>query len=200
MDPFNPINPYGMSKLAVERILADYARAYGFRSIALRYFNACGADPDAEIGELRTVETHLIPRAMMWLQGHLASFQVFGTDYPTADGTAIRDYVHVCDLADAHLLALKAMEGAAQYGVYNLGTGVGQSVKQVLDQIRRTTGLSLPEVAGPRRAGDPPVLVADPARARDQLAFSPRMSDLETITATAWAWHRTAHPRRTMSS
>lgn len=194
--PTNPINPYGASKLMAERILTDYASAYDFRSIALRYFNACGADPDAEIGELRSQETHLIPRAMMWLLGHLDEFQIFGANYPTKDGTAVRDYVHVVDLADAHVLALKALLADAQILTFNLGTGEGHSVREVLNQIERTTGQRFPEIAGARRAGDPPVLVANTDRVRRQLGFAPQRSDLETIIRTAWAWHQKAHPRR----
>jgi UDP-glucose 4-epimerase/UDP-arabinose 4-epimerase len=192
----SPINPYGASKLMVERILADFRIAYNLRSIALRYFNACGADPDVEIGELRDPETHLIPRAMMALQGHLSDFEVFGTDFDTPDGTAIRDYVHVTDLADAHIAALQNLLAGAPGGTFNLGTGRGYSVKDVLHAIEEETGERLPAVVGPRRDGDPATLVADPTCARRELGFNPTRSDLETIVRTAWAWHRRAHPRR----
>ena len=192
----DPINPYGASKLMVERILADFRPAYGLRSIALRYFNACGADPDNEVGELRDPETHLIPRAMMALQGHISDFAVFGTDFETPDGTAIRDYVHVADLADAHVAALRHLLSGAPGGVFNLGTGRGHSVREVLDAIEREAGERLPDVTGPRRAGDPAVLVADPVRARSELGFDPMLSDLATIVRTSWAWHRRMHPRR----
>lgn len=192
----NPVNPYGASKLMVERILSDYARAYDLRSIALRYFNACGADQDGDIGELRDPETHLIPRAMMALQGHVDDFQVFGSDYPTEDGTAIRDYIHVSDLADAHVAALGLLLDGHPGGAYNLGTGQGYSVKDVLDAIEAETGEVLPAAKGPRREGDPAVLIADPTQAQQILGFRPRYSDLETIVRTAWAWHRRAHPRR----
>jgi UDP-glucose 4-epimerase/UDP-arabinose 4-epimerase len=192
----DPVNPYGASKLMVERILADFRPAYGLRSIALRYFNACGADPENEIGELREPETHLIPRAMMALQGHIADFAVFGTDFETPDGTAIRDYVHVADLADAHVAALCQLLSGASGGVFNLGTGRGYSVREVLQAIEREAGERLPGVTGARRAGDPAVLIADPARARRELGFNPGRSDLETVVRTAWAWHRRAHPRR----
>jgi UDP-glucose 4-epimerase/UDP-arabinose 4-epimerase len=192
----DPINPYGASKLMVERILSDFRPAYGLRSIALRYFNACGADPDNEIGELRDPETHLIPRAMMALQGHVADFAVFGSDFDTPDGTAIRDYVHVADLADAHVAALRHLLSGAPGGVFNLGTGRGHSVREVLDAIEREAGERLPDVTGPRRAGDPAVLVADPVRARNELGFDPMLSDLATIVRTSWAWHRRMHPRR----
>src|SRR6185312_3956581 len=153
----NPVNPYGMSKLMVERILSDYERAYQMRWIALRYFNACGADADGEIGELRTNETHLIPRAMMWLQGHINEFRVFGTDYSTQDGTAVRDYIHVSDLAQGHVLALRQLLGQGQSGLFNLGTGFGYSVKEVLDEISRTTNSKIPAISDARRPGDPAV-------------------------------------------
>ena len=197
--PPAPINPYGASKLMVECILSDFRPAYGLRSIALRYFNACGADPDNEIGELRDPETHLIPRAMMALQGHIDDFAVFGTDFDTSDGTAIRDYVHVADLADAHVAALEQLLGGSPGGVFNLGTGRGYSVQEVLQAIEQEAGERLPGVAGPRRSGDPAVLIADPARARRNLGFDPKRSDLPTIVRTAWAWHRRAHPRRNAS-
>ena len=194
--PPDPINPYGASKLMVERILSDFRPAYGLRSVALRYFNACGADPDNEIGELRDPETHLIPRAMMALQGHIDDFAVFGMDFDTPDGTAIRDYVHVADLADAHVAALQQLLGGSPGGVFNLGTGRGYSVKEVLQAIEQEVGERLPGVMGPQRSGDPAVLIADPMRARTALGFEPAHSDLPTIVRTAWAWHRRAHPRR----
>jgi UDP-glucose-4-epimerase GalE len=200
MTPSRPVNPYGRSKLMVEEILADYARAYGLNSIALRYFNASGADPDGEIGELRDPETHLIPRAMMAIQGHLADFAVFGDDYDTPDGTAVRDYVHVSDLADGHVAALRRLLAGEPGGAFNLGTGQGHSVKQVLDAIAAETGETLAAINGPRRQGDPPVLVADASLARAELGFAPRRSDLKTIIGTAWAWHCRAHPRKRSDS
>jgi len=178
----------------VERILSDYERAYQLRWIALRYFNACGADPGGEIGEFRSYETHLIPRAMMWLQGYVDEFRVFGTDYPTPDGTAIRDYIHVCDLAQGHILALSKLLTQAVGGVFNLGSGLGYSVKEVLDEIAKTAGSKIPAMAGSRRHGDPAILLADPARARDHLGFAPANSQLSNIVATAWRWHQKAHP------
>ena len=190
----NPINPYGMSKLMAERIFLDYERAYGLRWVALRYFNACGADPEGEIGEFRSYETHLIPRAMMWLQGYVDEFRVFGTDYPTPDGTAIRDYIHVCDLAQGHVLALRKLLTQAEGGVFNLGTGFGYSVKEVLDEIAKTTKSKIPAIAGARRPGDPPILLSDPARARSHLGFEPVNSKISNIIATAWRWHQKAHP------
>jgi UDP-arabinose 4-epimerase len=194
--PRDPINPYGASKLMVERILSDFRSAYGLRSTALRYFNACGADPGTEIGELRDPETHLIPRAMMTLQGYINDFAVFGTDFDTPDGTAVRDYVHVSDLADAHVTALKQLLSGSPGGVFNLGTGHGYSVKEVLQAIETVAGQRLPPATGPRRSGDPAVLIADPTRARQVLGFDPVRSDLANIVQTAWAWHRRAHPRR----
>ncbi len=194
--PPDPINPYGASKMMAERILADFGPAYGLRSIALRYFNACGADSITEIGELRDPETHLIPRAMMALQGHIPDFSVFGTNFETPDGTAIRDYIHVADLADAHVSALEQLLAGKPGGVFNLGTGRGYSVREVLNAIEHETGERLPSVTGPRRPGDPPVLIANPARARRELGFNPQHSDLTNIVRTAWAWHRRAHPKR----
>ena len=189
------VNPYGASKTMVERILRDYRRAHEMSAIALRYFNASGADPECELGELRDPETHLIPRAMMAIQGHIQDFAVFGADYPTPDGTAIRDYIHVSDLAEAHVAAVRDLLAGKSGGAFNLGTGCGYSVKQVLDAIAAETGKSLSVSNASRRDGDPPVLVADASLSRRELGFTPRLSDLKTIVQTAWAWHRRAHPR-----
>jgi UDP-glucose-4-epimerase GalE len=194
--PCAPINPYGASKLMIERMLADYRNAYGFGAFCLRYFNASGADAGGGIGELRDNETHLIPRAMMALQGHLSDFAVFGDDYPTPDGTAIRDYIHVSDLAAAHVSALKLLMQGHGGGAFNLGTGKGLSVREILACIAAETGRQVPQVVKPRRAGDPAYLVADPSAARDVLTFKPVHSDLATIIRSAWAWHQQAHPRR----
>jgi UDP-arabinose 4-epimerase len=169
----NPVNPYGASKAMVERILSDYQRAHEMRAIALRYFNASGADPDIEIGELRDPETHLIPRAMMAIQGHIHDFVVFGNDYPTPDGTAIRDYIHVSDLAEAHVQALQHLLAGKDGGAFNLGTGRGYSVKQVLEAIAAETGESLSISNAPRREGDPPALVANASLRRTELGFTP---------------------------
>jgi len=196
----NPVNPYGASKLMVERILSDYARAYPLKSIALRYFNASGADPEGEIGELRDPETHLIPRAMMAIQGHLSDFAVFGTDYETPDGTAIRDYIHVSDLAEAHVSALRRLLSGEEGGAFNLGTGHGYSVKQVLEAISAETGVRLEAMPAARRAGDPPTLVADASLSKLELGFKPSQSDLKNIVKTAWAWHRRAHPKQRATS
>jgi UDP-glucose 4-epimerase len=192
--PCAPINPYGASKSMIERILADYRGAYGLGSFALRYFNASGADASGGIGELRDNETHLIPRAMMALQGHVSDFAVFGDDYDTPDGTAIRDYIHVADLAAAHLKALKLLMQGHSGGAFNLGTGTGFSVREILSAIAAETGREVPHAVKPRRPGDPAYLVADPSAARAILKFQPAHSDLTTIIRTAWAWHRTAHP------
>jgi UDP-glucose-4-epimerase GalE len=191
-----PINPYGASKWMIERILADYRSAYRLGAFCLRYFNASGADPSGGIGELRDHETHLIPRAMMALQGHISDFAVFGDNYDTPDGTAIRDYIHVTDLAEAHLLALKLLMQEDAGGTFNLGTGVGFSVREILAAIAAETGREVPHVVKPRRAGDPTFLVADPAAARETLKFRAGHSDLATIIRTAWAWHQRAHPLR----
>jgi UDP-glucose-4-epimerase GalE len=192
-----PINPYGTSKWMIERLLSDYRGAYGLTSVCLRYFNASGADPSGTIGELRDHETHLIPRALMAIQGYLPALEIYGEDYDTPDGTAIRDYIHVSDLAAAHLLALKLLLEGHVGGSYNLGTGVGFSVKQILNAILAVTGKSAPHEVKGRRAGDPTVLVADPSLARAELGFNPASSDLTTIVKTAWAWHQRAHPAKT---
>jgi UDP-glucose 4-epimerase len=194
--PCAPINPYGASKWMIERMLADYRAAYGFGAFCLRYFNASGADPAGGIGELRDNETHLIPRAMMALQGHVADFAVYGQDYDTPDGTAIRDYIHVVDLAAAHLLALKRLTEGHAGGSFNLGTGSGFSVREILKAIAAEVGREVPCVERERRAGDPAILVADPMAARSALGFRAACSDLPTIVKTAWKWHQQAHPLR----
>jgi UDP-glucose 4-epimerase len=192
--PCVPINPYGASKWMIERILADYRSAYGLGAFCLRYFNASGADPSGGIGELRDNETHLIPRAMMALQGYVGDFAVFGDDYDTPDGTAIRDYIHVTDLAAAHMQALKLLIDGHSGGTFNLGTGAGVSVREILSAIAAETGRNVPHVIKPRRPGDPTYLVADPTAARGTLKFRAKHSDLSTIIRTAWAWHQKAHP------
>jgi UDP-glucose 4-epimerase len=186
-----PINPYGWSKLFVERLLDSYDLAHGLRFVALRYFNAAGAT--ALVGEHHEPETHLIPLALRAATGRGAALTVFGSDYDTPDGTAIRDYVHVSDLADAHLLALEHLRGGGGSQFLNLGTGTGFSVLEVIETARRVTGRDVPHTIGPRRAGDPPRLVADAARARDVLRWSPKQPALETIVRSAWGWMQ-AHP------
>jgi UDP-glucose 4-epimerase len=185
-----PVNPYGFTKLAIERALADYACAYGFGYAALRYFNACGASPDGSIGEDHDPETHAIPLALAAALGRRECFTIFGTDYPTPDGSCIRDYIHVDDLAEAHLLALDRLE-PQQRLCLNLGTGRGFSVREVVDSCRRVTGREIPVENGPRRPGDPPELVADPALARETLDWKARYVDLDRMVETAWRWHST---------
>jgi UDP-glucose-4-epimerase GalE len=188
-----PINSYGETKLAVERALPHFERAHGLKSVALRYFNAAGADPDGEIGEDHHPEIHLIPRAIEAATGG-RGLQVFGDDYPTPDGTCLRDYIHVADLADAHVRALEAVVRTGQSTAYNLGTGYPHSVREVIDAVARVSGRQVPWTLGPRRPGDPAVLYAAPAKARLELQWTPRFPDLETIVRTAWAWHA-SHPQ-----
>ena len=184
-----PINPYGQSKLMVEQMLEAYEAAYGLRYAALRYFNVAGATRDH--GEDHDPETHVIPVALQTLLGKRERFSVYGTDYPTPDGTAIRDYVHVVDLVDAHLLALERLDRSL--GTINLGTKGGFSVRQIVEAVERVTGRSLPVAYGPRRAGDPPALVADSTRAREVLGWSPTRSTLDEMVASAWDWFQ-RHP------
>ena len=190
--PTRPINPYGFTKLAMEHALADYARAYGLGFAVLRYFNACGASADATIGEDHHPETHLIPIVLQVALGQRESLSIFGTDYPTPDGTCIRDYIHVEDLADAHLRALDRIEPGKGLN-YNVGTGVGMSVRQVVDAARRVTGRAIATVEHPRRAGDPPVLVASSEAIKRDLEWIPRFTSIESIVESAWKWHL-AHP------
>ena len=190
--PQRPINSYGETKLAIERALPHFERAYGLRSIALRYFNAAGADPDGEIGEDHSPEIHLIPRAIQAATGGEA-LQVFGDDYPTPDGTCMRDYIHVTDLADAHVKALEALAETGRSSAYNLGTGTPQSVRQVIESVERVTGRRVPWTLGPRRPGDPAVLYAAAHKAQAELHWKPRFADLDAIVSTAWHWHR-HHP------
>jgi UDP-arabinose 4-epimerase len=187
-----PLNPYGETKLAVERVLHWYAGAYGMRYAALRYFNAAGADPDGEIGEDHEPETHLIPLVLRAALGRGGPIEIYGTDYPTRDGTAIRDYIHVSDLADAHLRALDHLAAGGDSTALNLGTGHGHSVREVIAAVERIGGRKVPQREVPRRPGDPPELVADPALALSQLGWQPRHSDLDTIIATALAWETRA--------
>jgi UDP-glucose-4-epimerase GalE len=186
--PQVPVNPYGESKLMIEKIMRWYGEAYGLRWMALRYFNAAGADPEGRIGEDHDPESHLIPLVIGAAQGARPPVKIFGTDYPTADGTAIRDYIHVLDLADAHLRALDRLRSGAASQAINLGTGRGHSVREVVDTIARVAGKPVPVVESPRRPGDPPELVAAPERARDVLGWTCRYAELETIVRHAWAW------------
>ncbi len=190
--PQRPINPYGRSKWMIERILRDCARAYGLKSLSLRYFNAAGADPDGEIGEAHDPETHLIPLVLDAASGRRAHITINGTDYDTADGTCVRDFIHVTDLADAHVRALDWLANASGSDAFNLGVGRGHSVREVIETARAVTGCPIPVVEGDRRPGDPPYLVAAPGRAREALGWRPRFTALDEIVRTAWAWHRRA--------
>jgi UDP-arabinose 4-epimerase len=186
--PQHAVSPYGESKLFVEHALGWYAAPYGLHFAALRYFNAAGADPEGETGEVHDPETHLIPLVMQAALGRRAAIEIYGTDYPTPDGTAIRDYVHVTDLATAHLRALRYLIDGGDNLAVNLGTGEGHSVREVIAAVERVAGRPVPVRLGPRRPGDPPALVADPAKARAMLGWQPEYSDLATIVRTAWHW------------
>ncbi|MGX5830681.1 UDP-glucose 4-epimerase GalE [Mesorhizobium sp. 43Arga] len=181
----NPISPYGRSKLMGEQIIGDYAAAYGMKYAVLRYFNACGADPDGELGEWHSPETHLVPRVLMAASGLIDEIEVFGTDYDTSDGTCVRDYIHVSDLARAHLKALLYLEAGGESLSVNLGTGRGVSIKEILQAVSRMTSRSVPAVYRTRRPGDPAALYADPVSAREHLGFVPELSDIDTIVRTA---------------
>ncbi len=188
--PCAPVNPYGRTKHMVETLLHDYASAYGIRSVALRYFNAAGADEQGDIGESHTPETHLIPNILLTALGKNKELHLFGDDYPTPDGTCVRDYIHVTDLCGAHLAALEFMPRNEGAHVFNLGNGNGFSVRQVLEAAVRVTGKKIAHSVLGRRAGDPPILVADAARARKELGWAPRYTDMEQIIESAWRWHR----------
>ena len=190
--PTRPINAYGETKLAIERALPHYARAYGIRSITLRYFNAAGADPDGDLGEHHDPELHVIPRAIDASLGR-GSFQLFGDDYDTPDGTCLRDYVHVTDLAAAHVLALQALRAGAGSTVYNLGNGRPTSVRAIMDAVERITGRTVPCTTCARRDGDPAVLFASSERIKRELGWQPQYEDVHTIVETAWRW-RVRHP------
>jgi UDP-glucose-4-epimerase GalE len=191
--PQKPINAYGQTKLAVERALPHVERAYGIRWAALRYFNAAGADPGGELGEDHSPEVHIIPRAITAATGG-TTLNVFGDDYPTPDGTCLRDYIHVTDLAEAHVCALRALEETGRSGAYNLGTGQPQSVQQVIEAVERVTGRRVPRTVASRRPGDPAMLFASPQKARTDLGWTPRLPALDDIVGTAWRWHQ-AHPQ-----
>ena len=187
--PQNPINPYGRSKLMLERILRDYEHAHGIRSVFLRYFNACGCSLDGVLGEDHDPETHLIPLALRAVSGERDKLTVFGTDYDTPDGTCIRDYIHVSDLADAHLLALQTLEQGGTSRAYNLGNGHGYSVQEVIDTARQVTGREIPVRIGRRRPGDPDRLIGDASLIRQDLGWQPKFAALDKIIETAWQWH-----------
>lgn len=192
-EPQRPINPYGRAKLMVEMALEDYAAAYGWGYAALRYFNAAGASADGSIGEDHDPETHLIPLAIQAAMGQRPQLEVFGTDYATPDGTCIRDYIHVDDLAEAHLLALERLESGKGLR-YNLGIGRGYSVREVIRMVEEVSGKTVPVREGPRRPGDPPQLVAASDKIQRELGWRPRFAELRSIVETAWKWHHT-HPR-----
>ena len=194
--PQDPINPYGWSKRMIEQALRDYAQAYEFSCCALRYFNAAGADPDGETGEVHDPETHLIPNVLKAATGELEHVSIFGDDYDTPDGTCIRDYIHVSDLADAHVLALAALE-APGFSAYNLGTETGHSVTEIIDAAEAIVGRPIPKRSAPRRAGDPPRLVADARRAKRELGWSPKWAGIEDVVGTAWRWESERKPELT---
>jgi len=192
-EPQSPISPYGHTKLAMEWALADCTTAWGLGACALRYFNAAGAASDGSIGEDHDPEIHLFPLVLKTALGQRDTIKIFGTDYPTPDGTCIRDYIHVEDLADAHVKALEAIE-PAQFEAYNVGTGSGTSVRQIIDAARKVTGRDFPVVETDRRPGDPPKLVADPSRIKSALTWQPKYTNVADIVETAWRWHRD-HPQ-----
>jgi len=191
--PQSPINPYGASKLMVERILADYHKAYGLNYVCFRYFNAAGADPEGRIGEDHNPETHLIPLTLQTALGLQDSVHIFGTDYPTPDGTCIRDFIHVSDLADAHLLGLKYLMQGGESTIFNLGNGNGFSVQEVIETAQQVTGKLIKIVKSPRRPGDPPNLVGSAEKAKQILGWKPQYADLESIVTHAWNWHCKRH-------
>jgi UDP-glucose 4-epimerase len=191
--PQNPINPYGATKLMVERILADFDPAYSFKSVSFRYFNAAGADPEGRLGEDHNPETHLIPLVLLTALGQQDAISIFGTDYPTPDGTCIRDYIHVTDLAQAHVLGLKYLLNGGDSQTFNLGNGNGFSVREVIDTARQVTGKPIPAVERDRRPGDPPALVGSAEKAQTVLGWSPQYADLTQILTHAWQWHQKRH-------
>jgi len=187
--PQRPINPYGATKLMVERILQDISRAHGVRAVVFRYFNAAGADPSGAIGESHVPETHLIPLTLQAATGQRDSVEIYGTDYPTPDGTCIRDYIHVTDLAQAHMLGLRYLQSGAPGDAFNLGNGSGFSVREVIASVERVTGRTVRSVTAPRRPGDPPALVGSASKARQVLGWTPKFDTLDAIIDTAWKWH-----------
>ena len=187
-EPLNPINPYGKSKAFIEHILKDMSNAYGFRYVSLRYFNVAGADPEGRIGESHNPETHLIPLILKTAKGERKSIKIFGTDYPTPDGTAIRDYIHVEDLANAHIVALEYLLNGGESDVFNCGYGHGYSVKEVVETAKKVTGIDFPVEETDRRPGDPAVLVANNSKLVNKLDWKPKYDDIEYIIKTAWNW------------
>ena len=191
--PHDPLSPYAASKDMVERILSDFNVAFGLKSVAFRYFNACGADPGGLLGEDHTPETHLIPLALLTALKKRNTLYIFGTDYDTPDGTCVRDYIHVNDLADAHVLGLEYLLSGGESEVFNLGNGNGFSVREVIETARQVTGLEIPAIESDRRAGDAPILVGSSAKVRQMLGWNPNYADLHKIVAHAWQWHQKRH-------
>jgi len=191
--PHNPLSPYAASKDMVERILSDFDTAFNLKSVAFRYFNACGADPGGLLGEDHTPETHLIPLALLTALKKRETLYIFGTDYDTPDGTCVRDYIHVNDLADAHVLGLKYLLAGGASEVFNLGNGNGFSVREVIETAREVTGLEIPVVESDRRAGDAPILVGSSQKVREMLGWNPNYADLKQIISHAWQWHQKRH-------
>ena len=187
--PQRPVNPYGKSKLMIEDILEDYDKAYGIRHVNLRYFNAAGADPEGEIGERHDPETHLIPLAIYSALGVRDDIKIFGTDYPTKDGTCIRDYIHVTDLSDAHIKALEYVRDKDMSNSFNLGNGIGHSVREIIDAVKRISGKDFKVIESERREGDPPVLISNYKKAVEILDWRPQYADIDTIVETAYRWH-----------
>ena len=194
--PQNPINPYGTTKLAVERMLQDFERAYGLKSVIFRYFNAAGAEPNGLLGENHNPETHLIPLVLLTALGRRSSVKIFGTDYPTGDGTCIRDYIHVCDLALAHVLGLDYLIEQSQSNIFNLGNGNGFSVREIIEVSKKVTGRSIRVDEVPRRTGDPAILVGSGAKAKAELGWQPQYANLEQIITHAWQWHLQQHGKQ----
>lgn len=191
--PQQPINPYGMSKLMVEHILDDFDRAYGLRSVRFRYFNAAGADPQGRLGEDHSPETHILPLVLLTAMGKRESISIYGTDYDTPDGTCLRDYIHVTDLAQAHILGLEYLLNGGSTEVFNLGNGQGFSIREVIEAARVVTGRPIAVTLADRRPGDPPILVGSGEKAKQVLGWNPQYADLETILKHAWQWHQKRH-------
>ncbi len=184
----NPINPYGKTKAVIEKALEDFSKAYNFKYVSLRYFNASGADPSGRIGESHNPETHLIPLVLQTAKGEREAIRIYGTDYPTEDGTCIRDYIHVNDLADAHILAMEYLVEGGESDIFNCGYGYGYSVREVIETAKKITGKNFKVIEDKRREGDPPILVADSKKLKEKLNWKPKFDDLETIIKTAWDW------------
>jgi UDP-glucose 4-epimerase len=193
-EPTSPTNPYGESKLAFERILSWYEKTEDLKYVSLRYFNAAGADPEGKIGEDHSPETHLIPLVLFTLLGKSKELEIYGTDYDTPDGTCIRDYIHILDLAEAHILALERLDKGGKSAIYNLGNQRGFSVKEIISVVEEITGKKVPVKEGKRRPGDPPVLIASSEKIKEELGWKPKYPDIHSIISSAWRWH-SSHPQ-----